>query len=114
MCSSQLVQGATVLILRIAALAFISTLAPAAAWADDCAPVTAATLAGVSRPYAATIKMPGGDGLPVVSHVVMTGEKMYVEFRRSWISHIVTTKELVDKATKSALTSKLTCQLSGD
>jgi outer membrane lipoprotein-sorting protein len=85
-----------------------------AARADDCDPVRAATLAGISRPYAATIRTPGGDGLPVVSHVVMTGEKMYVEVRRNWSSKNVTTKELVDKANKSAAASTLTCRPDGE
>jgi hypothetical protein len=101
---------------RTAALIGLAALSAswcAAARADDCAPVRAATLAGISRPYAATIKMPGPDGLPLTSHVVMTGDKMYLQIRRTWTTKLITSKELVDKANKSALKELISCQRAG-
>jgi outer membrane lipoprotein-sorting protein len=58
--------------------------------------------------------MPGGDGLPVVSHIVMTGQKMYMQIRNIWTTKIVTTKDLIDKTNKAALKDEMTCQSSGD
>jgi outer membrane lipoprotein-sorting protein len=82
--------------------------------ADDCAEVRAATLAGVSRPYAATIRIEHADDLPTTSHVVMTGDKMYVEMHRVWNSTPMTTKQLIDKTNKSSLKDQLVCQRTGD
>jgi hypothetical protein len=98
----------TAVLIGLAALS-VST----SARADDCAAVRTATLAGVSRPYAATIQMPGPDGLPMLSHVVMTGDKMYLQIRRSWTTKVITTKELVDKANKTALKELISCQRAG-
>lgn len=94
--------------------AFAALLASHALAADDCAQVRAATLAGVSRPYAASIKVDSGNDLPLTSHVVMTGDKMYVEMRRVWNSTPMTTKELIDKVNKTTLKDQLTCQRSGE
>ena len=95
-------------------LAATATLFPShAAAADDCAAVRAATLAGVSRPYSATIKIAYYDDLPITSHVVMTGERMYVETRRYWNDTPMTTKELIDKVNKT-LKDTLTCERSGE
>lgn len=100
---------------RIAYLAVAATLfAVQAVAADDCAAVRAATLAGVSRPYAATIRIAYFDDLPITSHVVMTGERMYVETRRYWNDTPMTTKELIDKVNKTSLKDQLVCQLSGE
>lgn len=82
--------------------------------ADDCAEVRAATLAGVSRPYAATIRIEHADDLPTTSRVVMTGDKMYVEMHRVWNSTPMTTKQLIDKTNKSSLKDQLVCQRTGD
>lgn len=98
----------TALLVGLAALSVSGS-----ARADDCDQVRTATLAGVSRPYAATIRMPGPDGLPVTSNVLMTGEKMYLEFRRTWTTKLMTTKELVDKTKKTALKEVLSCQRAG-
>jgi outer membrane lipoprotein-sorting protein len=102
---------------RIAALiglAGVFASLAVSARADDCAVVRAASLAGISRPYAATVKMPGGDGLTVVSHIVMTGQKMYMQMRNIWTTKIVTSKDLIDKANKAALKDAMTCQKSGE
>ena len=82
--------------------------------ADDCAEVRAATLAGVSRPYAATIRVAYFDDLPTTSHVVMTGDRMYVEVRRVWNDTPLTTKELIDKVNNTTLKDQLVCQRSGE
>jgi hypothetical protein len=81
--------------------------------ADECGQVRTATLAGVSRPYAATIQMPGPDGLPMTSHVVMTGEKMYLQIRRTGTMKLITTKELIDKANETALKELISCERAG-
>jgi hypothetical protein len=99
---------------RAAVLIGLAALsASSSARADDCAQVRAATLAGVSRPYAATIRMPGPDGLPMTSNVVMTGEKMYLQFRRTWTTKLMTTKELVDKTNKTAMKEVISCERAG-
>ena len=92
-------------------LAGLSTLSSARA--DDCTLVKAASLAGISRPYAATVTMPGESGLPV-THIVMTGEKMYMQIRHRWTTKAVTSKELIDKANTADLKSQMTCTNSGD
>lgn len=94
--------------------AFWALLASHALAADTCADVRAATLAGVSRPYAASIKIEHSGDLPTTSHIVMTGDKMYVEMRRVWNTMPMTTKELIDKVNKTTLKDQLVCQLSGD
>ena len=99
-------------IAMLAALA--APLASHAVAADDCAEVRAATLAGVSRPYSATVRIEHADDLPTTSHIVMTGDKMHVELRRIWSSTPMTTKELIDKVNKTALKDLLVCQRSGD
>jgi outer membrane lipoprotein-sorting protein len=85
-----------------------------AAAADDCAEVRAATLSGVSRPYAASIRIEHADDLPTMSHVVMTGDKMYVEVHRIWNATPMTTKQLIDKVNKASLKDQLVCHRSGD
>jgi outer membrane lipoprotein-sorting protein len=92
-------------------LAGLSTLSSARA--DDCTLVKAASLAGISRPYAVTVTMPGGSGLPV-THIVMTGAKMYMQIRHRWTAKAVTSKELIDKANAADLKSQMTCTKSGD
>ena len=92
-------------------LAGLSTLSSARA--DDCTLVKAASLAGISRPYAVTVTMPGESGLPV-THIVMTGEKMYMQIRHRWTTKAVTSKELIDKANTADLKSQMTCTKSGD
>jgi outer membrane lipoprotein-sorting protein len=82
--------------------------------ADNCAEVRAATLAGVSRPYAASIKIDHSGDLPTTSHVVMTGDKMYVELRRVWSTVPMTTKQLIDKVNNTSLKDVLVCQRTGD
>jgi hypothetical protein len=100
---------------RLALLAAIAALFASHAFAaDDCAAVRAATLAGVSRPYAASIRIEHSGDLPTTSHVVMTGDKMYVEMARVWNTMPMTTKELIDKVNKSTLKDVLVCQRSGD
>jgi len=100
---------------RFALLAAIAALFASHAFAaDNCAEVRAATLAGVSRPYAASIKVDSGNDLPLTSHVVMTGDKMYVETRRVWNSTPMTTKELIDKVNKTSLKDVLVCQRTGE
>ena len=94
--------------------AFAALFALHAAAADDCAEVRAATLAGVSRPYAASIKIEHADDLPTTSHIVMTGDRMYVEVRRVWNSMPMTTKELIDKVNKTSLKDQLICQRTGE
>lgn len=100
---------------RIAILVAVAApFASHAAVADDCAAVRAATLAGVSRPYAASVRIEHGGDLPMTSHIVMTGDKMYVEMRRIWNVTKMTTKELIDKVNKTSLKDQLVCQLSGE
>lgn len=100
---------------RFALLAASAALSASHAFAaDDCAEVRAATLAGVSRPYAATIRIEHADDLPTTSHVVMTGDKMYVEMRRVWNSMPMTTKQLIDKINKTSLKDQLVCQRTGE
>jgi hypothetical protein len=96
------------------AAAFAALLASHAFAADNCAEVRAATLAGVSRPYAASIKIEHSGDLPTTSHIVMTGDKMYVEMRRVWNSMPMSTKQLIDKVNKTTLKDVLVCQRSGD
>jgi outer membrane lipoprotein-sorting protein len=50
----------------------------------------------------------------MVSHIVMTGDKMYMQIRRIWTSKQVTSKELIDKANKAELKAQMTCTKSGD
>jgi len=103
------------MIIRLAVFVSLAVLVTTGALAaDDCAQVRAATLAGVSRPYAASIKVDSGNDLPLTSHVVMTGDRMYVEMRRVWNSTPMTTKELIDKVNKTTLKDQLVCQRGGE
>jgi outer membrane lipoprotein-sorting protein len=52
--------------------------------------------------------------LPTTSHIVMTGDKMYVEMRRVWNTMPMTTKQLIDKVNKTTLKDQLVCQGTGD
>ena len=100
---------------RIAILAVAAAQFSAhAAAADNCAEVRAATLAGVSRPYSASVKIEHAGDLPMTSHIVMTGDKMYVELRRIWNVTPMTTKELIDKVNKTSLKDELVCQRTGE
>jgi hypothetical protein len=94
--------------------AFAALLASHALAAENCAEVRAATLAGVSRPYSASIKIEHSGDLPTTSHIVMTGDKMYVEMRRVWNTMPMTTKQLIDKVNKTTLKDQLVCLRSGD
>jgi hypothetical protein len=94
--------------------AVAALIASHAAAADDCAEVRAATLSGVSRPYAASIRIEHADDLPTTSHVVMTGDKMYVEMHRIWNTTPMTTKQLIDKVNKASLKDMLVCQHAGE
>src|SRR5438552_3077000 len=96
------------------AAAFAALFASHAAADDDCTEVRAATLAGVSRPYAATVRIEHADDLPTTSHIVMTGDKMYVEMRRVWSTMPMTTKQLIDKVNKTSLKDQLNCQRTGE
>ena len=100
---------------RFALLAASVALSASHAFAaEGCAEVRAATLAGVSRPYAASIRIEHADDLPTISHVVMTGDKMYLEMRRVWSSTPMTTKQLIDKVNQTTLKDILVCQRTGD
>lgn len=100
--------------IRLGAPMLAAVLASSAAYADDCAPVMAATRAAAMKPYSSTITITEKGGQPRTSHAVMTGAKMYVQVDGAWHGVPMGTKELLQEIDDNAKTAKTSCVRKGE
>ncbi len=101
--------------IRMAAFALAAVCVSGAARADDCTAAMAALRAGVQKPYSSTVTMTGMGSMPDnISHIVMTGSKMYMQLHGKWSVVPMTTKEMLATMDDQAKTAKTTCVRKGD
>jgi outer membrane lipoprotein-sorting protein len=97
-----------------AASAVLVVMASFAASADDCGTAWNAMRTGIQKHYTSTITITHKDGKPQTSHVVMMGDKMYVEVRGAWHTVPMSSTEMLADMDQKRKTTKAVCHRVGD